>query len=143
MFINDYFDDRDQWSGQVAENSARGALAWGQVHTNGTGELTLDDPILFGVTFVHEPIVMYGFALQDDDQLVAGRFPRCSGGVLRWVTDAEDFYVGAHVFVTVATADPLLAAQSQNVPADFGQEPAYDILHSFTFSALAMKDMMS
>lgn len=151
MFPNDYFADRERWNSQTAENAARGAWAWGTVHTHGWGEIVLPEPIMFGLTFVHPPVTAYGFALNDDDQLVEGRFPRCSGGVLRWVMTPGEFYIGAHVFVTVATADPMLASQAWvkksleavppavTVPDDYQDDPGYDITHSFTFNALALK----
>lgn len=139
-FTNDWFADREAWNSQVAENSARGAVAWGTAHTQGWGETVVEEPIMFGVTFIAQPMMAYGFCLDDDEKLVEGRFPRANGGVLRWITDEEDFYVGAHVFTTVATADPLLAAQSLNVPLEFGEDPGYDITHCFTFSGIALKD---
>lgn len=143
MFSNDYFQEREAWNSQIAENSARGAWAYGTAHSKGWGEIMIDEPIMFGLTFVKQPIVSYGFALDDDDQLVDGRFPRANGGVVRWVLDADDFYVGAYVFVTVATADPLLAAQSLDVATDFREDPNYDITHSFTFFAVAIKDIIT
>jgi hypothetical protein len=151
MFHNDYFADRERWDAQTKENSARGAWAWGTVHSKGWGEMVLPDPIMFDITYVHQPTVAYGFALDDDEQLVDGRLPRCSGGVLRWVTTPDEFYVGAYVFVTVATADPMLATQAWvkssleadppavTVPTDFKDDPGYDLTHSFLFNALAIK----
>lgn len=140
-FPNTWFPEREAWNSQVSENSARGALAWGTAQTSGSGELLIEDPIIFDVTFIEQPIVMYGFAIDDDEKLIEGRFPRVSGGVYRWIRDERDFYVGAHVYVTVATADPILAAQSTNVPADFATDPGYDLTHSFTFSGVAMKEI--
>jgi hypothetical protein len=153
MFINDYFADRERWNSQTAENSARGAWAWGNVHSNGWGETVIEAPIMFEIVFIHQPYVAYGFCLDDDNQVVDGRLPRCSGGVLSWVQTPEGFFIGAHVFVTVATADPMLAVQAwmdasltqvppaTTVPSDFTVDPGYDITHSFTFSALAVKGM--
>lgn len=145
MFGNFFFQEREDWTAQVADNSARGAIAWGTAHSHGWGEIVIEDAIDFGLTFVHQPIVLYGFALDDDEQLVDGHYPRCSGGVFHWITDENDFYVGAHVFVTVATADPILAAQSAQfdmVLDDWGVDPGYDITHSWMFSGLAIKEMM-
>lgn len=150
MFVNDYYVERERWNSQTEENSARGAWAWGSVHTAGWGEIILDEPIMFGLTFTEQPVVSYGFALDDDDQLVEGRFPRCSGGVLSWVRTPNDFYVGAHVFICVATVDPMLAAQNWVtamsegavlVPTGYDTDPGYDLTHSFTFNALAIKDV--
>lgn len=162
MFDNDYFADRERWNSQTQENSARGATAWGNVHSKGWGEIMIADPIMFGITFIAQPRVTYGFSLDDDNQLVDGRFPRCSGGVLRWVTTADNLYIGAYVFMTVATADPMLATQAWldaslpntgpgpdgtgsiavvTVPDGYKVDPGYDITHSFAFNAVAMKDI--
>lgn len=142
MFHNDYYVQREAWNSQTAENSARGAFAWGTAHSKGWGEVEIEDAIDFGVTFVTQPIVAYGFALDNDDQMVDGRLPRCSGGVSRWIKDGNDFYVGCHVFVTVATVDPIMAAQSLDIPTDFGTDPGYDITHSWLFTAVAIKDIV-
>lgn len=165
MFTNEYFAARDEWRAATDENSARAATAWGTVHTVGWGEFVLDEAIMFGVTFTEQPIISYGFCMDDDNQLVTNQMPRCSGGVLRWVQDTNDFYVGAHVMVTVGVADPMLAIQAwllnvqietvvgssgtssstivPQVPVDYTNNPQYDLTHSFTFAALAIKDITS
>lgn len=141
-FDNDHLLERERWIAQTENNSASQAWAFGNVDSVGWGEFLLPDPIMFGVTFVHEPFVTYGHAVLDDDRLVDGRFPRATGGVASWITTGKDHYTGAHVYVTVATADPLLAAQAYDVAADFGEDPGYEIRHSFGFTALAIKDFM-
>lgn len=140
-FPNDYFGERDRWNNQVAQNSARTAFAWGDCSSHGWGEYEIADPIMFGITFVAQPTVAHGWAMQDDDQLTEGRFPRAGGGVTRWIRDSNDFYVGAHVLVTVATADPLLAAQAFDVYEEFHNDPGYDLTHTFTFTGMAIKDI--
>lgn len=169
MFDNDYLADRERWNSQIRENSARTATAWGTVHSSGWGEIILDDPIMFDTVFVAQPTVSYGFALDDDNQvpdpidvtLSDGhggtsttrvlRLPRCGGGVLSWVQDPAGFYIGAHVFVTVSTVDPIMATQAWldasltagvvTPPGDYQTDPGYDITHSFVFSALAIKEI--
>lgn len=159
MYENPYYQARDEWRASTEQNSARSAIAWGTVHSQGWGEVVIEDPIMFGATFVHQPTVTYGFALDDEQQVLDKRLPRCSGGVLSWVQDANDYYVGAHVFVTVSTVDPVEAIQAwllatqvdpdtedpqllaPQVPTDYAIDIAYDITHSFTFQALAIKDI--
>lgn len=151
MFYNDHAGEREAWNSQVAENSARHAWAWGNVHTLGWGEVVLEEPIMFGITFVYQPTVAYGWAMDDEDQLVDLRYPRCSGGVLRWIRTANDFYVGAHVFITVATSDPMLSTQAWidasltagavAPPEEYTEDPGYDLTHSFTFGSMAIKDV--
>lgn len=135
--------DHDGWNSQMRENAARGAWAWGTAHSTGWGEVVIKKPIMFGLTFVTVPFVSYGFELENDNQLEDDRFPRCSGGVVRWVKDKRDFYLGAHVMVTVATADPIQAAVSlhneERVYVDTQLD--YDITHHFTFFGLGIKDI--
>lgn len=156
-FGNPHFGDREAWNSQVAQNSARTAWAWGQANSHGFGEFLIPDPIMFGLTFVYQPNVAHGWAMADDDQLVDERYPRCDGGVVSWIQDSNDHYVGAHVLVTVATADPIIAAQYAMLQAlglglegeesltpftdHFSEDPGYDITHDFTFVGLAYKAM--
>lgn len=154
-FDNPYFGDREAWNDQIAQNAARTAWAWGQASSHGFGEFLIEDPIIFGLTFVYPPNVSHGFALVDDDQLVDGRYPRAGGGVASWIQDSNDHYVGAHVFVTVGTADPIMAAQGalleakdghfdgETAPAfdRFREDPGYDVTHNFMFVGLSFKDV--
>lgn len=141
-FPNDYVADREKWNSQVGDNQARIAFAWGDAKSTGWGEYEIEDPIMFGISFVYRPTVAHGWYLSNENALTDGRFPRAGGGVTRWVQDHQDFYVGAYVLVTVATADPLLAAQSTNVPQEFKKNPKYKITHTFTFTGLAIKDIV-
>jgi hypothetical protein len=152
-FSNPHFGDREAWNSQVSQNSARTAWAWGQANSHGFGEFLIPDPIMFGLTFVYQPNVAHGWAMVDDDQLDDGRFPRCGGGVVAWIQDSNDHYIGAHVLVTVATADPVMASLAALQQAlegingttgkpfneGFSQDPGYDITHSFTFVGMSYK----
>lgn len=142
MTFEGAFIERENWNSQNRENSARGAWAWGTATTNGWGELLFPKPIRFGLTFVTPPFVSYSWVMHDDDDLVDNRFPRCSGGVARWMQDKRDFYTGAYVMVTVATADPLLGALSlDKAETTYLTDPGYGIDHHFTFFGLAIKDI--
>lgn len=160
-FHNEYYQQREAWDSQIQENSARHAWATGKVTSSGWGDFILDEPIMFDTTFVNEPVVSYGWAMNDDDQLDENFIPRCSGGVLRWVLDEHDYWVGAHVLIAVAIVDPIVAAQAwagaakpylntdgstyavapqvPTDPADFNAVPDYDLTHHFTFTAMAIK----
>lgn len=140
---------REDWNAQTRENSSRGAWAFGTATSKGWGELLIAKPIMFGLTFVQTPYVSYSFAMDDDNQLVDNRFPRCSGGVARWIQDSRNFYVGAHVMVTVGTSDPILSAASlwnqqmlvPPVPSDYIDAVEYDLTHHWMFFGLAIKDI--
>lgn len=140
---------REDWAAQTRENSARGAWAFGTAQSGGWGEFMFPKPIMFGLTFLREPFTSYGHALVDDNQLVDNRFPRCTGGVARWVQDSRDFYIGAHVFVTVGTSDPILSAASlwnqqmlvPPVASAYVDEVNYDIVHHWMFFGLSIKDI--
>lgn len=139
MSINpfeNHFIDREAWSHQTGENSARGAWAWGTVTSKGWGEFAIKKVIDFGLTFVTDPIVSYGWVLGDDDKLVDGRFPRVDGGVTRWRKDKRGFYTGAYVMITVATVDPMIMPTT-----DVSSDPGYSIEHHFTFYGTALKDI--
>jgi hypothetical protein len=133
--VTEGFTERDAWTGQTAENSSRLAFAWGTFTSTGWGELAYPEPVDFGLTFVEEPIVAYGFALVGGDKLVDNRFPRAQGGVYEWRIDGRGFYIGAHVFACVETVSALITAP-------YGDpDPNYELKHHFTFSGIALKDI--
>lgn len=133
----------DPWTGirdnqardrQVSENSARLAQAFGFFTTQGWGEFTFDKCYSFGLTFLEEPAIAYGYAI-DGDALVDLRFPRSWGFVYRWRTDSRGYYTGAWVGIVVDTRS---AADIAGVPTD---EPNYSLDHTFTFTGVALKDL--
>lgn len=117
---------------QTRENSGRLARTHGTWRSTGSGELIVPEAFSFGVTFVEEPSVAYGYSLPEVDGqaqlLTAGSVPRCGGGVYRWVRDRRGFYTGCNVAFTV----------------DFGYggvPKTYEVVHSMVFEALALKDL--
>lgn len=125
-------EHRRQRIQQVDENSARLAKAFAMYDSTGWGEFTVPTVFDFGLTFVEEPSVSYGYAL-DGDTLVDTRFPRCWGGVYKWKLDIKGFYTGAWVFFIVETQSSFI---------DTGEaDPNYDINHYFTFEGVAYKDL--
>jgi hypothetical protein len=116
------------------ENSARIASAYGFFSTTGWGEFAFEDCHIFGLTFIEEPSVAYGYSL-DGDSLVDLRFPRAWGMVYRWKQDQRGYYVGAWVAIVVDTLSPATIA---DVPED---DPGYSLDHSFTFAGIALKDL--
>jgi len=117
-----------------AENQTRGAYAYGKFKSTGWGEIAFDKAFMFGLTFLDEPFVQYGFSLNEEDTpLVDTRFPRVSGGVCRWVQDKRGYYVGAFCFCTVDTRSFMISTSEE--------EPNYSIDHYFTFNGLAKKDL--
>lgn len=127
---------RDDAAARAAtrENSPRLAQEHATFSSHGWGEFEVAKPDMFSATFIEEPAVSYGYAL-DGDTLVPKRFPRAFGGVSKWALDEKGFYIGAWVFLVVDTLSPAIIA---GVPA---VDPGYDITHSFTFAGTAIKDV--
>lgn len=116
------------------ENSARLAEAYGFFDTSGWGEFAFETCHKFGLTFIEEPVIAYGYSL-DGDALVDLRFPRAWGMVYKWKQDVRGYYVGAWVAIVVDTLSPATIAA---VPED---DPGYDLNHTFTFTGIALKDL--
>lgn len=116
---------------QTRENSTRLAQAYATFDSSGTGEYRAPQVIEFGCTFLDRPVVTYGFSL-DGDELVANRFPRCTGGVYRWVRDKDGRYVGAYALVVVDGGDTSITV---------AQDPPYNLTHDFVFTGIAMKNL--
>lgn len=129
-----YRREEGAWRQRNNENVARLAVVRAQFSSAGWGEYDAEDMFEFGVSFLNEPTVGYGMAL-DGDTLVSLRYPRCTGGVYRWQTNTKDHYTGAWCFFVVDTRSP---ADIAGVPAD---SPNYDITHYFTFTGLAIKQL--
>lgn len=150
---------QDAWRRQVSENSARLAMVWGSSTTTGSGSILFEDAIEFGITFIEQPMVSYGTVLLNPDavmDLANAVLPLATGMVVEWVRDANDFWVGAHVALSVqlpmpetppddtemtfeAYADGISAAAlSYATTAN-----AIQMEHHFTFAGTAMKDVES
>ena len=125
-------EDRAARRTAQAENSTRYAWVQATVHTKGWGEMRYSDRISFGITYLTQPMVTYGFAIDDDD-LLDTRFPRSCGFVSRWDQDKNNYYVGCYVAFIIETTSP-------NIPT-VELDPNYDIDHFFTFSGTAMKTL--
>jgi hypothetical protein len=119
---------------QHLENTARLAEAYGFFETTGWGEFAVEACHKFGLTFVEEPVVAYGYSI-DEDELIELRYPRSFGFVYRWKQDTRGYYVGAWVAFVVDTLSPALIA---GVPTE---DPMYNLHHTFTFSGVALKDL--
>lgn len=107
---------------QTRENSARHCNSYSQLTSHGIGEILHETVIPFDCTFVELPRVAYGCSV-DGDVLVDGSFPTSVGIVWKWQQDFHDFYLGAYVYFVVTG------------PADI------DLVHDFTFSGIAIKDL--
>lgn len=109
---------------QTRENSARQAWSYAELTTHGVGEVQHATVVPFDCTFIQRPRVTSGWSI-DGDTLVDGFFPTVSAGVWKWQTDSRGFYLGAYVCFVI------------------GGDPGYDLLHDFTFSGIALKDLPS
>ena len=107
---------------QIRENSSRQAWSWGSVSTHGYGAIQHATVVPFNCTFIDMPKIATGFSM-DGDTLIDGAFPTVTAGVWKWQQDYREFYVGAYVFFVIT--------------GDAG----YDLIHDFTFSGIALKDL--
>ncbi len=122
----EYFIERDRWEGQTRENAARQAFSWGTFDSTGFGELPYPEQLDFGVTFIHEPYVSYGFSVEQAAAL--DELPTSAGGVFKWRQDGRGFYVGAHVYVVVDSFSHTYAVDPR-------------LVHHFSFTGIAIKDI--
>jgi hypothetical protein len=121
------------------ENSSRLAHSFGEFETVGWGEFAFSDSVVFESPYLYRPSVSYGWSLKSDDdaeELRTSRYPRASGGVLRWDIDHRGLYRGAWCAVTVEDRSALIA------PTDPDPDPTYNIIHDFTFLGIMSKDLL-
>lgn len=88
---------------RTKENSARLASATAAIVSHGDGEFLIQDPVLFGCVFTEQPTVAYGYLLDDEELPDDVPLPRASGFVRKWVRNADGYFTGAHVALTVDT----------------------------------------
>lgn len=108
------------------ENSARQARNVATWTTTGVGEVKVEKCFAFAATFIYEPIFTSGYALDEDDDLVTGSFPRAYAGVYDWKRDTRGYYTGAWVFFVV-TAN--------------GRPVNYTLHHHLSWQGMALKDL--
>jgi hypothetical protein len=147
-------EQRRRFLQDTAENSARYASSFVTFTTHGWGERQSPNAQYFDTTFINMPSISHCMSL-DGDALVDGRFPRVTAGVHRWVQNEKGHYIGAYLFFVIET----VGLQSQSVyvlptaidgdvalwaaKAPKPPDPNYDIIHSFTFTGVAMKTLPS
>lgn len=138
----------------IHENSARYASSYVSFSTHGWGDFISPDCQRFTTTFVKRPSVSHGVTV-DGDKLIAGRFPRVTAGVHKWLQDSDGFFIGAWLFFVIETmglefcrtyAQPqadgkVVGLANVLLPTDTGYlaDPEYDLIHDFTFTGIAMK----
>lgn len=108
------------------ENSARQAKTVVTWTTTGMGAIKVDHYLDLGITFLEEPIVSTGYALDQDDDLVEGSYPKAFAGVYDWKLDTRGYYTGVWVFFVVETT---------------GKPVNYKLNHHFVFQGMALKDL--
>jgi len=118
------------------ENAARNASLYVMFETRGSGQLIMDEPVMFELPFFEEPSIAHGHALVDMPQGEFYELPRSvSGGVHRWEQNERGFYLGAYLYFYVD-----VGLISGVFP---GSAPAADLVinHYFTFTEVAYKTM--
>lgn len=137
------FNDLEQRRGDVErdqENSGRVAEAFARFRSTGQGSIEFPERVDFGLTFIEEPYMSYGFMIDLDtlDDLLENEqgtktppIPMCSGAVTSWDRDDRGFFVGAWVGVHV------WFPYEANVWPDLDVE----MFHHYSFKAVAIKDV--
>lgn len=116
----------------LRENAARRARCSTTWTTKGIGEIRVSSIFRFGLRFIEEPCFTSGMALDPDNDLVDGHFPRTAAGVYDWQLDPQGFYIGCWLFFCVDTVGPGLTP---------GVEPSYVIHHHLAWEGVAIKDV--
>lgn len=124
-------EDARRYVDNQRNNSARWAVSEHQVHTLGTGNLRVAQPVIFEVVFLQEPQFTSGVALVKHPDPAGWHDP--SGDVLvrSWVRDDNGSYTGARLSYRVEI-DPDTAEVSD-------AQPVVRLVHFLTFSGLAYK----
>lgn len=123
--VNPFVDVGEAHRGRVEqtrENSARQAWSYASLATHGIGEVQHLTVVPFDCTFIELPKVSSGFYI-DGDLLIDGQFPTVTAGIWKWQQDRRGYYVGAYVFFVL------------------GGDANMDLVHDFTFSGVAIKDL--
>lgn len=115
------------------ENTGRLATFMEEFVSTGFGEFVVPDRVEFELAFTERPAVSYGYSM-DGALLVPTRFPHCGGGVYEWDVSPSGLYLGAWLIVTVDTKSPQLYT-------DVVEDPGYTIVHDFTFTGYAIKNI--
>lgn len=127
--------NNDAWRDQVRENSARHVFVYKTFGSVGSGEVSFEDPVDFGLWFSEMPMVSYGYALDmvtdPAQELLPGDYPVAMGGVEAWSQDHRGLYIGATCFAFVMGS--LFTYTTYQ----------YSLEHHFTFSGIGVKDVGS
>ena len=126
-------EGRREYLRQHSENSTRLATAHARFQTTGWGEVEFENCFIFGVTFVDQPSVSFGYSLQEGLDPVPSRFPRAFGFVSQWKLNDKGFYVGAWCAVAVDDRSSFIGTTEP--------DPDYVLEHDFRFEGIAMKDV--
>jgi len=86
---------------QQEENSTRSAMSALTYTTTGTGQIILDQPLMFNATFIEEPALSTGKHLEKLDDPRVWQYPVADAGIWRWERDSNGYYTGAYVYFTI------------------------------------------
>jgi hypothetical protein len=132
----------------IRENTSRQAWSYAHLLTYGAGQFTTPEPQMFGCTFIKQPDVAVGLVVisaQPDpgpiNNLYTGAvmmsfpglpgsvvYPQVTAGVASWITNDRGYFIGAHLFAVIEDV--------------FSGSGLLDLDHSFTFSGVAIKDLL-
>lgn len=138
-----FFDDLEARRAEIErhqENSGRLAEAFARFESVGLGSMEFGERVDFGLTFIEEPFMSYGAAIDLDalDEMLGNEassitpaIPIATGVVTDWDRDDRGFYVGAWVGVRIwYPYEDSIWEQSE-----------VEMQHHYTFKGVAIKDV--
>lgn len=120
-------------SDQTKQNSGRLAFHAVTYTTHGWGTVLAPTPVTFDCTFIAEPAVTTGVAIESPKPgSSTTEFPLVTAGVADWVINDAGLYTGAYVYMTVVSSNPNGATT---------RSPLYVIHHHFVFQSIGLKNL--
>lgn len=115
---------------QQDQNSARLAYSSHKIGSSGFGSIRREEPIIFDVVFLEEPIFTQG-ALLVKRPTTEMPDPTGVAGVWQWHRNPKGHYVGAYIYLAVSTGDSYYDATGQDIRMS----------HHLLFQGVGYKDL--
>lgn len=126
-----------------AENAARRATSFVTFETTGVGSIIIAQALRFDTTFLEKPSLSTGVELLRLPDRTIYELPHVTTGVMRWLMDEREYYIGAYVWARV-WCDPVLNEATGDVkdPERVRVEaPKPKVRHHLVFAGEAYKKL--